>query len=75
VATVHTEGINFGGLQLTLTWTNADGTRGSAAAITDALGVALFTAPLAVGNTEYIVRSGEVLESNAIEITGTIGGL
>jgi hypothetical protein len=74
VATVHTEGINFGGLQLTLTWTNADGTGGSTAAITDALGVALFTAPLAVGDTEYIVRSGELLESNAIEITGTIGG-
>jgi len=36
--------------------------------------MALFTATVEAGDTEYIVSSGTDLESNAIEITGAIGG-
>ena len=74
IAMVHPDGITLEGLVLTLNWTKADGSTGSASAITDVLGMALFTATVEAGDTEYIVSSGTDLESNAIEITGAIGG-
>ncbi|HEX9637847.1 MAG TPA: Ig-like domain-containing protein [Acidobacteriota bacterium] len=73
VAIVHQDQVNLEGLNLTLSWTRSDGSTGSASAITDALGIGLFQATTSAGATEYIVRSGAVLESNAIEITGTLG--
>ncbi|HEX9638853.1 MAG TPA: S8 family serine peptidase, partial [Acidobacteriota bacterium] len=72
-ASVHPDGVNLQGLDVTLNWTRTDGTGGSSQSLTDALGVALFYVNLEAGATEYIVRSGELLESNAIEVTATLG--
>ncbi|MGH8945013.1 MAG: Ig-like domain-containing protein, partial [Acidimicrobiia bacterium] len=57
------------GGEITLTWTEPDGSTGSATALTDALGVAVFTVSVDDGDIEYLARAGG-LSSNAIDITG-----
>ncbi len=69
-ATVATpDGNALAGLALTLHSKHANGATGSAAGVTDALGIAVFTVIPAAGDTAYWVSYGET-ESNRVELTG-----
>ncbi len=66
------EGLDLEGRPVTLSWTAGDGSTGTASAVTDALGVALFVTTVGPGETEYTVSTGD-LGSNGIAVTGTVG--
>jgi M6 family metalloprotease-like protein len=72
ITTVHTVGgLDLGGRTVSLEWIGATGTTGSATAVTNDLGIAVFTITVRPGVTEYTAWV-DGLDSNPMTLTGML---